>query len=77
MENLSSIFGKGAWGVLKEMHLDIVRANVDSMTCDLVLSGTEYRVARINCRMWRVQTSGYWRTFGSQWELLDWLKDLV
>ncbi len=77
MENLSPIFGRGSWEVLKEMHLDIVSANVDTRTCDLVLGGTEYRITRSHHRRWHAVTTGYWRTFGSQWDLLGWIGDLL
>lgn len=75
MENLSSIFGRGAWGVLKEMHLDIVSTNMDKMTCDLVLGGIEYKITRSHYRRWHATTMGYWRAFNSQWDLLGWVGD--
>lgn len=75
MENLASIFGRGAWEVLKEMRLDIVSANLDMLTCDLVLGGIEYRITRAHHRMWHAVTTGYCQTFGSQWDLLAWIGD--
>lgn len=75
MENLASIFGKGAWDALKEMHLDIISVNADTRSCDLVLGGTEYRITRAQHREWHAVTAGYWWTFGSQWELLAWIGD--
>lgn len=75
MENLASIFGKGSWEVLKEMHLDIVRVHADTRACDLALGGIEYRITRTHHRRWHVATTGYWRVFGSQWDLLAWIGD--
>lgn len=75
MENLASIFGTGAWEVLKEMHLDIVSVNANTRVCDLVLGGIEYRITRTRYRRWQVVAADYWRAFGSQWDLLGWIGD--
>lgn len=75
MDNLASIFGKDAWNILKEMHLDIVSVDVHTMTCNLVLNGVEYWVCRDGRRAWRAGNDGCMATFLSQWELLAWIGD--
>lgn len=73
---LSDIFGRGAWLTLKEMsEVDFFNIDVYDRSCSMLLGGQEYRVKRTHHHRWHVVTAGYWRTFGSQWELLAWIGD--
>lgn len=73
---LSDIFGHSAWPMIKEMS-EVVVFNVDAddRSCSMMLGGREYRVTRAHHRRWHVVATGYWRAFGSQWELLAWIGD--
>lgn len=73
---LSDIFGRSAWPMIKEMS-EVVVFNVDAYdrSCSMMLGGREYKVERTHNRRWHVVTTGYWWTFGSQWELLAWIGD--
>lgn len=73
---LSDIFGRSAWPMIKEMS-EVVVFNVDAddRLCSMLLGGVEYKVKRTHYRRWHVATTGYWRVFGSQWELLAWIGD--
>lgn len=73
---LSDIFGRSAWTVIKEMGgIEVSNINVDDRSCFMMLGGQEYKITRAHHRRWRVVTTGYWWTFGSQWELLAWIGD--
>jgi hypothetical protein len=37
--------------------------------------GREYKVKRVHHRRWHVVTTGYWKTFWSQGDLLAWMGD--
>ena len=74
---LSDIFGRGAWPVIKEMGVDVFNVDADDRSCFAMLGGVEYKIMRAHHRGWRVETVGYWRAFGSQWELLAWIGDRV
>nr|DAK58132.1 MAG TPA: hypothetical protein [Caudoviricetes sp.] len=73
---LSDIFGCSAWPIIKEMS-DVVVFNVDAndRSCSILLNDREYKIKRAHHRRWHAVTTGYWRTFGSQWELLAWIGD--
>lgn len=73
---LSDIFGRSAWLMIDEMS-EVVVFNVDAgdRSCSMMLGGREYRVKRVHHCRWRVVTTGYCWTFGSQWELLAWIGD--
>lgn len=73
---LSDIFGRGAWHAIKEMS-EVVAFNVDAddRSCCMLLNDHEYKVKRAHHHRWHVATTGYWRVFGSQWELLAWIGD--
>lgn len=76
MEDLSTIFGKSAWEILKTIDgLSLLDADLNDRSCLLVLNGFEYRIKREHYRRWHAVTTGYWKTFGSQWELLAWIGD--
>ena len=73
---LSDIFGRSAWPMIKEMT-EVVVFNVDAndRSCHMLLNEQEYKIKRAHHRRWHVVTHGYWRAFGSQWELLAWIGD--
>lgn len=75
---LSDIFGRSAWPMIKEIS-EVVVFNVDAddRSCCMVINGREYKVMRASHRKWYVITTGYRRTFLSQWELLAWIGDRV
>lgn len=73
---LSDIFGRGIWPSIKEMNeVEVFNVDADDRSCCMLLNGREYKVKRAHHRSWHVVTTGYWRTFGSQWELLAWIGD--
>lgn len=72
---LSDIFGHNAWPIIKETDgIEIFNVDADDRSCSMTLGGLEYKVKRAHHRRWLVVTSGYWRAFGSQWELLAWIE---
>jgi hypothetical protein len=73
---LSDIFGRSAWPMIKEMgEVEVFNVDADDRSCCMLLNGREYKVRRTHYHMWHVATTGYWWTFGSQWELLAWIGD--
>jgi hypothetical protein len=73
---LSDIFGRGAWPTINEMSgVTVFNVDADDRSCCMLLNGREYKVKRAHHRTWHVVTTGYWRSFGSQWELLAWIGD--
>ena len=75
---LSDIFGRSAWPTIKEMDgVEVFDVNADDRSCYMMLGGQEYKVTRAHHCRWHVVTTGYWRAFGSQWELLAWIGDRV
>jgi len=73
---LSDIFGRSAWTTLKEMDgIEVFNVNADDRSCFIMLGDQEYKITRAHHRRWHAATTGYWRTFGSQWELLAWIGD--
>lgn len=74
---LSDIFGRSAWPVIKEMSELVFNVDADDRSCCMFLNGQEYKVKRVHHRRWHVAATGYWQTFGSQWELLAWIGDRV
>ena len=72
----SDIFGREAWKILREMEgFDVFNVSFEDRACSVILNGTEYRISREGRRTWHVVTTGYWWTFGSQWDLLAWIGD--
>lgn len=75
---LSDIFGRSAWLMINEMGgVEVFNVDAGDRSCSMLLGGQEYRVKRAHHRRWHVVTSGYCRSFGSQWELLAWIGDRV
>lgn len=75
---LSDIFGRSAWPMIKEMsEVAVFNVDVGDRSCCMLLNGREYKVKRTHHRRWYVETAGYWRVFGSQWELLAWIGDRI
>lgn len=73
---LSDIFGRGAWLAIEKMEeVGVFNVNADDRSCFMTLGGQEYKITRAHHRRWHVVTTGYWRAFGSQWELLAWIGD--
>lgn len=72
---LSDIFGRGAWPTIKDMGVEVFNVDADERSCLVMLGGMEYKITRAHHRRWHAVTVGYWRTFGSQWELLAWIGD--
>ena len=73
---LSDIFGHSAWLILKETNeIEVFNVDADDRSCRILLSGTEYKVKRVNHHGWQVSTTGYLKALGSQWELLSWIGD--
>lgn len=73
---LSDIFGRSAWPMIKEMgRVEVFNVNAENRSCHVTLEGQEYKIMRAHHRRWNVETTGYRRTFGSQWELLAWIGD--
>lgn len=73
---LSDIFGRSAWSTIKEMGgLEVFNVDAGDRSCSMLLGGQEYRLKRAHHHMWHVVSSGHWRVFGSQWELLAWIGD--
>lgn len=73
---LSDIFGHSAWPMIMEMSEVVVfNVDADNRSCHMLLNGREYKVTRAHHRRWHVVTTGCWKTFGSQWELLAWIGD--
>lgn len=73
---LSDIFGRSAWPMIMEMDgVEVFNVDANDRSCSMLVGGQEHRVKRAHHRRWHVVTSGYWRTFGSQWELLAWISD--
>lgn len=73
---LSDIFGRGAWPLIEEMEgLEVFNVDASDMSCSMLLGGQKYTLKRAHHRRWHVVTTGYWRAFGSQWELLAWIGD--
>lgn len=72
----SDIFGRSAWPMIKEMsEVEVFNVDADDRSCCILLNGREYKVKRAHHRRWHVATTGCWRAFGSQWELLAWIGD--
>nr|DAT37665.1 MAG TPA: hypothetical protein [Caudoviricetes sp.] len=72
----SDIFGCSAWSMIKEMDgVEVFNVNADDRSCHVMLEGQEYKITRVHHCRWHVVTTGYRRTFGSQWELLAWIGD--
>lgn len=75
---LSDIFGRSAWPMIKEMGgVEVFNVNAGVRSCSMTLGGQEYKVKRVHQRRWYVKANGYWRTLGSQWDLLAWIGDRV
>lgn len=73
---LSDIFGRGAWPTIENIcGVEVFNVNADDRSCFMMLGGQEYKITRANQRKWHVTATGYWQTFWSQWELLDWIGD--
>ena len=73
---LSDIFGRSAWPTIKEMsEVEVFNVDADDRSCCMLLNGREYKVKRVHHRRWHVVSTGYWRTFWSQWDLLAWVRD--
>lgn len=73
---LSDIFGRGAWAILEEIGgIEVFNVNAGDRSCFIMLGDQEYKITRANHRRWHAVTTGHWRAFGSQWELLDWIGD--
>lgn len=72
---LSDIFGRSAWPMIKELGVKVFNVDASDRSCSVMLGGLGYRVKRDHHRRWHVVTTGYWWTFGSQWELLAWIRD--
>lgn len=76
LSTLSDIFGRSAWPMIKKMDgVEVFNVNADDRSCHVMLGGREYKIMRAHHRRWHAVTTGYWRTFGSQWELLAWIVD--
>ena len=76
LSTLSDIFGRSAWPMIKEMGgVETFNVDADDRSCSMLLGGQEYKITRASHRRWHVVTTGYWRTFWSQWELLAWIGD--
>lgn len=73
---LSDIFGHSAWPMIREISgVVVLNVNADDRSCSMVLGGQEYKITRVHHHRWHAVTTGYWRAFGSQWELLAWIGD--
>lgn len=74
--SLSDIFGRSAWPMIKEMGgVEVLNVDAHDRSCHVTLEGREYKITRAHHHRWHVVTTGYWRAFGSQWELLAWIGD--
>ena len=73
---LSNIFGQSAWSIIKDMDgFAVLDVDARERSCDMLLNGQEYGVKRQHHLRWDVTSTGDCWTFGSQWELLAWMRD--